>query len=424
MHRRVKAFTLAFSTCLAALLLVGAVLDKPGSDVPYRHLGVFTEVLHRIKSDYVEEPDLKSVTLGAINGLLQAIDPFASYLNAEQYKEYLRNRDALQGDVGLLLSWKYGYLGVVGTVPGSPAARAGLMTGDMVESIRGISTRDMPLAYAEMLLRGKPGSTIEISVLSLRQQEPRKLTLTREVIKFPPLKFSLLPDQIGYLQVNSLAPGKAAEAAAALRELLKQGVERLVLDLRNCAAGSIEEGVALANLFLEKGLIAYVEGQRYSRQEFRAEPERAVWRLPVVVITNRGTAGGAEVAAAALLDNKRAEIVGEPTYGNAAVRRAVNLEDGGAIILAVAKYYSPAGKAIQDTRVLPTVQVFESEPISESEEVEAPAEPERAPKPDEDRLLEKAIEVLTKGKPPATPTAWQLAPRQGPQPAKSGESHP
>ncbi len=413
MHRRVKAFTLAFSTCLAALLLVGAVLEKPGSDVPYRHLGVFTEVLHRIKSDYVEEPDLKSVTLGAINGLLQAIDPFASYLNAEQYKEYLKHKDAFQGEVGVLLSWKYGYLGVVGTVPGSPAARAGLLTGDMVESIQGISTRDMPLAYAEMLLRGKPGSTVEISILSLRQQEPRKITLTREMLKFPPLKSSLLPEQIGYLQVNTLVPGKAGEAEAALRELLRQGAKSLVLDLRHCAAGSIEEGVALANLFLEKGLITYVEGQRYSRQEFRAEPERAVWRLPVVVITNRGTASGAEVAAAALLENKRAEVVGEPTYGNAAVRRAVQLDDGSAIILAVAKYYSPRGKAIQDTRVMPTVQVFESEPIPESEEEEAPAEPQWTPRPEEDRLLEKAIEVLTKGAPPAKPTAWQRTPPQG-----------
>jgi carboxyl-terminal processing protease len=417
MHRRLKAFILALSTCLAALLLVGAVLDKPGSDTPYRHLAVLTEVLHRIKSEYVEEPDLKSVTLGAINGLLQAVDPFASYLNAEQYKEYLKNKDALQGDVGLLLSWKYGYLGVMGTVPGSPAARAGLVTGDMIETIRGISTRDMPLAYAEMLLRGKPGTTVEISVLSLRQQEPRKLTLTREVLKFPKLSWSMLPGQIGYLQVTSLAPGKAAEAAEGLRALLDQGAQRLVLDLRNCAAGTVEEGVALANLFLDKGIITYVEGQRYSREEFRADPAKTLWRLPMVVITNRGTAGGAEVAAAALLDHKRAEVVGEPTFGNAAVRKPVNLDDGGAIILAVAKFYSPSGKAIQDTRVTPTVQVLESEPLPESEEEPAPPETERAPKPEEDRLLEKAIEVLTKGKPPGPPTAWQIGPSTGTQPA-------
>ena len=424
MNRRLKAFTLGLSTCLAALLLVGAVLDKPGSDTPYRHLGVFTEVLHRIKSDYVEEPDLKSVTLGAINGLLQAMDPFASYLNAEQYKEYVKNKDALQGDVGLLLSWKYGYLGVVGTVPGSPAARAGLVTGDMIETIRSISTRDMPLAYAEMLLRGKPGTTVEISVLSLRQQEPRKLTLTREVLAFPKLSWSMLSGQIGYLQVSSLAPGKAVEAAEGLRALLSQGAQRLVLDLRNCAAGTVEEGVALTNLFLDNGIITYVEGQRYSRQEFRADPARTVWRLPLVVITNRGTAGGAEVAAAALLDHKRAEVVGEPTFGNAAVRRPVTMEDGAAIILAVAKYYSPSGKAIQDTRVTPTVQLIESELMPESEEEPVPPETERGPKPEEDRLLEKAIEVLTKGKPAGSPTAWRIGPAAGKVPAGAPGPNP
>lgn len=391
---------LGCSTCLAAVLLVGAVLNKQAADTPYRHLAVYTEVLHRIKSDYVEEPDLKSVTLGAINGLLQSLDPFASYLSAEQYKEYVKQKDALKGDVGLVLSWKYGYLGVVGTLPGSPAAKARLVTGDMLETIRGISTRDMPLAYAELLLRGKPGTSIELSVLSLRQQEPRKVTLTRSIIEAPPLSWRVLPQQVGHLEVTSLLAGKVAEAAAALGELEKQGVTRLVLDLRNCATGGPEEGIALANLFLEQGLISYLEGQRVSRQEFKADPGKVRWRQPVVVITNRGTAGGAEVAAAALLDNKRAEVVGEPTYGNAAVRKPVNLDDGGAIILAVAKYYSPGGKAIQDARVTPSVQVIESEPLAQSEEEEpGPPEPERGPKPEEDPLLQKAIEILTQGKP-------------------------
>jgi len=410
---------LAFSTCLAALLLLGGVLDKTAGDAPYRQLSVFTEVLHRIKSDYVEEPDLKSVTLGAINGLLQSLDPFASYLNAEQYKEYLKQKDALKGDVGVVLSWKYGYLGVVGTVPGSPAAKAGLVTADMLETIRGISTRDMPLAYAELLLRGKPGSTVEISVLSLRQQEPRKVMLTRAVIEVPPLSWKMLPDQVGYLPIPTLLPGKAAEAATALRELASQGATRLVLDLRNCATGTPEEGIALADLFLENGMITYLEGQRVGRQEFKADPAKVVWRLPLVVITNRGTAAGAEVAAAALLENKRAEVVGEPTYGNAAVRKPVNLDDGGAVILAVAKYYSPSGKAIQDVRVTPSVQVLGSDPIPESDEEPELPEPDRSPRPEEDRMLQKAIEVLTQGRAAGT---GALARREGAWPQAGAQA--
>src|SRR6266851_5425391 len=166
MNNRVKFFVVFASTSLAALLLVGAVIGKSASpDGPYHHLAVYTEVLSRIKSEYVEEPDMKSVTLGALNGLLESMDPFSSYLNAEQYKEYLKNYDSYKGDVGLVLSRKYGYIAVVGVVPGSAAAKAGLSTGDMIETIKGVATRDMPLAYANLLMRGQPGSSIDITVL-------------------------------------------------------------------------------------------------------------------------------------------------------------------------------------------------------------------------------------------------------------------
>ncbi|MEK7408375.1 MAG: S41 family peptidase [Acidobacteriota bacterium] len=406
MNRRLKALVVMVSMCLAALLLVGAALDQATpSEGVYKHLGVYTEVLHRIKSDYVEEPDLKSVTLGAINGLLQSIDPFGSYLNADQYREYVKQKDAFQGDVGLVLSWKYGYLGVVDAVPGSAADKAGLSTGDMLETIRGIATRDMPLAYAEMLLRGKPGTTVEVSLLSLSRQAPRKIALTRSVIEYPAVGHNMLPGEIGYIEASSLVTGKAQEVAAAVKGLENQGAKRLVLDLRHCATGAPEEGIAVANLFLEKGLITYLQGQRVSRQDFTADPAKTVSRLPLAVLANRGTAGGAEVAAAALLENKRAEVIGEPTYGNAALRKPVAMDDGGAIILAVAKYHSPGGKAIQDARVMPSVQVIETEPAAETEEEPGPPEPRPGVRPEDDKTLQKAIEVLTKGKAAAEPAA-------------------
>src|SRR5881396_2033933 len=185
MNSRVKFFVVFASTSLAALLLVGAVIGKSASpDGPYHHLAVYTEVLSRIKSEYVEEPDLKSVTLGALNGLLESIDPFASYLNADQYKEYQKHSDANKADVGLILSKRFGYIGVVSVFPGSPAAKAGLGTGDIIETIKGVGTRDMPLAYANLLLRGTAGSTIEITVLR-RRPEPQKMTLTRAVLVAP-----------------------------------------------------------------------------------------------------------------------------------------------------------------------------------------------------------------------------------------------
>lgn len=402
MNSRVKFAVVALSSCLAVLLLVGAGLGQNTSpEDAYRHLAVYTEVLSRIKSDYVEEPDMKSVTMGAVNGLLEAIDPYASFLNADQYKTYLKRRDSQTAGVGLILSKKYGYVSVVDAIPGTPADKAGLATGDMLESITGVSTRDMPLAYAEILLNGEPGSKVELSVLRLRRStEPQKITLTRAVLAYPPVSGKLLPDGVGHLVVQSTESGKAKEVAKALGELEKQGARKLVLDLRHAAAGAPEEGLALANLFVEKGSLGYLQGQKVSRQNFEADPARLATRLPMVVITNRGTATGAEVAAAALLENKRAEVVGERTYGDAAVRKAVGMDDGAAVILSVAKYFSPNGKSIQDQGVMPTVPLAESEPALEVDEEGAPErqpEPDKPAKPEEDLLLKKALEVLAKG---------------------------
>jgi carboxyl-terminal processing protease len=417
MNSRFKFAFVSFSACLVVLLLVGALVGKSApSDVPaYRQMSVYMEVLSKIKSDYVEEPDLKSVTLGAMNGLLESIDPFASYLNAEQYKQYLKNSDGKKGNVGLVLSKRYGYVGVVSALPDSPGAKAGLTTGDLIENINGVATRDMPLAYAELLLHGQPATDVEISILRMRSPEPQKITLTRAVVPVPPVTSRMLADQVGYVRPETLLTGKAAEVAAAIRNLQQQGAKGLVLDLRQCAVGTAEEGLALANLFLEKGLMAYLEGQRVPRQNFDAKSDKALTRLPLVVTTNRGTADGAELAASALLENKRAEVVGERSFGDAAVRRAISMEDGSAIILSVAKYYTPQGKAIQDTGVVPSVPFVESEPFTEVEDEEGVERPETAPepqKPQEDTLLKKAIEVLTQGKPQQALVRGAAAARQ------------
>jgi carboxyl-terminal processing protease len=399
MNSRAKFLVVVSSTFLVLLLLLGTLLGKGTTpDTPYRNLGVYTEVLSRIKSEYVEEPDLKSVTLGALNGLLESIDPFASYLNADQYKEYQKHSDANKADVGLILSKRFGYIGVVSVFPASPASKAGLATGDVIETIKGVGTRDMPLAYANLLLRGTAGSTIEITVLR-RRPEPQKMTLTRAVLVAPSVASRMLGNDVGYIRPETLSPAKVKEVAAALQELQNKGAKKLVLDLRQCAEGEPADGIALADLFLEKGLVTYLQGQRVARQDFNAEPSKLVWKLPMTVLTNRGTADGAEIAAAALEDNNRARVVGERTYGDASLRRALTMEDGSAIILSVAKYYSPGGKAIQDTGVTPNEIVQEPEPqvdTDEDESVHPPnAEPEHKPAT-EDVVLKRAIETLNK----------------------------
>ena len=396
------SLAVAVTTLFAAAMLVGQVIGRASNpEDAYRHLAVFTDVLSRIKSEYVEEPDMKNVTIGAVNGLLEAVDPYASYLNADQYKQYLKQKDLKKASVGLVLSKRFGYISIVDAIPGSPADKAGLTTGDMIETINAVATRDMPLAFAEILLQGDAGTTIDLSVLRVRKPEPNKMTLTRAMVVLPAIISKLLPDGVGHIRVQSLEEGKTVQIAAAIRDMEKQGAKKLILDLRNAAFGSPEEGVALANLFIDKGLITYSQGQRYSRKNFEATAGNQIWKLPVVVLTNRSTSAGAEIAASALLDSKRAEVVGERTYGDAAKREAITMEDGSAVILAVAKFYHANGKSIQEAAVTPTRVVVDTAAAvapDEDDDTEKPdkgKEPKDLPKKvDEDLILKNALEVL------------------------------
>jgi carboxyl-terminal processing protease len=395
MNSRFKWTIVGTSTCVVVLLLIGANKGRAvAADDIYGHLKVYTEVLERIKLEYVEDPDMKSVTLGAINGLLESVDPFASYLNADQYRQYEKTQDSAKAGVGLILAKRFGYVAVVDALPGSPADKANINTGDLIESINGIATRDMPLAYAEQLLRGERNSTVEITVLRLRNPDPQKLTLTRTSVAFPEVTAKMLPEKVGYLEVISLAGNRIDEAKAKLQDLKKQGAKYIVLDLRHCSTGEPEKGISLANLFLDKGEITYVKGQKTPKQDFVAKSDEDVWRGPLVVITNRSTAGGAEVAAAALLDDTRAQVVGERSYGDASLRKTIQMDDGGAVILSIAKYYSPSGKAIQDTGVVPSVQLTENDNSPELDQDGNPI-PGTAPKNTEDNLLKQSIDLVT-----------------------------
>src|SRR5262249_4820521 len=173
----------------------------------------------------------------------------------------------------------------------------------------------------------------------------------------------MMDNKVGYINVDAISPEQVRQVSAGIQQLQKDGAQKLLLDLRNCSTGTPEDGIALANLFLNKGRITYLVGQKVPRQDFEADPAKAVTTLPLAVLVNRGTASGSEVAAAALQDNKRAQLVGERTYGDAAMRKAITMDDGGAIILSVAKYYSPDGKAIQDTQVIPANQVSDQDAL-------------------------------------------------------------
>ena len=226
-------------------------------------------------------------------------------------------------------------------------------------------------------------------------------------LAYPPVTSRLITDQgpapIGMIQTVTLSGDRVKEIAAKVEDLEKQGAKKLILDLRHCDTGSPEQGIALANLFLDKGLISYSMGQRVRREDYDANPSKAITKLPLAVIVNRGTAGPAEIAAAALLDSKRADVVGEHTYGDAAIRKPVTMEDGSAVILSVAKYYSPSGKAIQDTGVTPNIAQSETDPNAVvDDDQDLPDTPDTLnppganPKPSADLMLKAAIDAVNK----------------------------
>ncbi|MBI2685576.1 MAG: carboxyl-terminal protease [Acidobacteria bacterium] len=409
MSRKLQFIITVFSLCLVGMLLLGAVNKSTSSpEETYRHIGVFTEVLSKIKSEYVEEPDMKNVTLGALNGLLESLDPYASYLSADQFKQWQKTKAEAKGWTGLVLAKRFGYVAVVDSVPGSPADKAGLSTGDMIETIQNVNTRDMPLAYAEMMLLGDPGTNVELGVLRFRNPEPSKIAIVRGPIQWPAVASKMLPDSVGLVQVSTLEAHRLADVTTAVQNLEKQGAKKLILDLRNCSTGVPEDGVALANLFVSQGRLAFSVGQKVAAQYYEAAAAKAITKLPLTVTTNRGTAGAAEIAASALYDSQRAEIVGERTYGDAAIRKAVVMDDGTAVILSIAKFHSANGKALQDTGVMPSVPVADLEPAElNDEEGAATPKKEEKPKSNEDLILKKAVEISLKGLSPAEAQAAQ-----------------
>jgi len=399
MSMKTKAAILVSSFAVLLFVVVGSFggVHASSNDGSYRQMQVYSEVLSRVQSEYVEDPNIPKVTDGALHGLVESLDANSSYLTAAAYKAYKAHKSEARGEIGATVSKRFGYADVVSVLPGSPAEKAGIEDTDIFESIEGQSTRDMSLPEIRAALSGTPGSTVNVSVVRARRAEPQKMSIARDVITVPPVSDKMLEDGIGYVKVDALTKGKAQEIAAKIKALEKSGAKKLVLDLRNTSDGEQSEGIATANLFLNHGTITYLQGQKFPREAFNADPAKAVTSLPVAVLVNKGTAGAAEIVAAAILENARGDVVGDKTFGDGSVQKTIDLPDGGALILSVAKYYSPSGKAIMETAVTPNVLVADETDnvLSDDDGQEsAPAEPEAKPKSSQDDQLRKAVEVL------------------------------
>src|SRR5258706_13088887 len=334
---------------------------------------------------------------GALPGLPSATDPNSRYLTAAEYKHYRSIKTDGKADMGAAVSKGFGYAAVIAVIPGGPAEKAGIENSDIFESIEGRSTRDMSLAEIHSLLGGEPGSTITVAVVRPRRAEPQKVVITRDVVTIPPVSDKMLADNVGYIKVDAFPAEKSQEIANKIRNLQKQAAKNPVLDLRNAAAGDESEGIATANLFLDHGTITYVQGQKYPRQAFNADPAKDITKLPVVVLVNRGTAGPAEIVASAILENARGDVVGDKTFGDGSVQKLIDMPDGAALILSVAKYYTPKGKAIQDAAVTPNIIVADSNDdagLPDEDQQAAPDDQNQKPKNQTDDQLKKALEVL------------------------------
>jgi carboxyl-terminal processing protease len=399
-----KILLLAVSVVLVVTVFLGVNSNSVSAksepqDGAYRQINVYSEVLRHIQTDYVEQPNITLVTNGALRGLLESLDADSSYLTPEDYKAYKAEKSG-KAQVGINVSKRYGYASVVSVVPGSPADKANISDGDIIEAIGPADTRDISLAMIQLLLDGQPGTELTLSVVRPRKSAPDKIVLTRVVPSLPPVTETMYENSsILYLKPGVLDHDHVQQIEAKLKAMPKAGNKKILLDLRDVAAGDMTEGTRLANFFLKDGTIAMLEGQKVQKQTFTADASKAInTTAPVAVLVNRGTAGPAELVAAALLDNKRADLVGEKTFGEGAQQKTFELPDGAALILSVAKYESPSGKKLQDDGVTPDVVVasnFDQAAVVDDDASPADSQPTPVkPTVTVDDQLSKALALL------------------------------
>ncbi len=400
MSKKIQVLLLTASMLIIAFVVLGGLGVRASSstngDSTYTHIQVYSEVLYRVRAEYVEEPNMNVVTNGALHGLLESLDADSSYLSPAEYKVFKQKKSEGKAGIGATVSKRFGYAAVISVIPGGPADKAGIGAGDIIESIEGLSTHELSLAAVKTHMSGDPGSRLECTIIRTRKIEPQKLVIVREVVSMPAVQEQLLPDNVGVVKAQVLTKGKAQEIASKIKSLQKQGAKKLVLDLRNDSEGDEEEGVAVASLFLEKGMIAYLQGQKFEKVTYNADPQKKITDLPVVVLVNRGTAGAAEIVASALLANSRGDVVGDKTFGEGSVQKLIEVPDGSALILSIAKYYTSNGKVIQDTGITPNILVAASDDavvLPEEDDNASPEEPQKT-QPKEDDQLRRAIEVL------------------------------
>ena len=380
MTSRTRLWVLAVSTPIIAFAIVGGYLGRvlgAGKDDTLRQLPVFEDVISLVLNNYVEEVDVRHAMRGALKGLADGLDPDSAYLTPDLVKAAEGGQAAGPADVGLVLTRQY-YLRVISARDGSPAAKAGLRTGDFIRGINDRPTRDMSAFEGARLLSGAPGSKVKLLVFRGNAAEPHDLVLTRERVAGPDIISKMANATTGYVRVVDFTKDTPAKVKQAFETLSKTGAAKFVVDLRGTARGDIDDGLATARLFVPSGTLT-VRQSKDQREVVAAASSDGALREPVALLVSQGTAGAAEVFAAALDGNERAELVGEHTLGRAARQRLVKLPDGSGLLLSNVRYLTPKSAAIHERGLAPDVEV-------EQPEVDFGAEP-----PAGDPTLDKAL---------------------------------
>jgi carboxyl-terminal processing protease len=383
----------------------GRVQTKNGS-LP--QLEYFSDVLGKIRSDYVDEPSMENTLNGAIRGLVESVDPLGGYLAPKDvafYKDY--DPEKSQG-IGATIVRRFGYPMVVSALAGGPAAKAGLSTGDIIESIDGVTTRELNLIQVYEVLAAPAGKPVNLSVIrrSRGSAEPEKVTINREAFRVPPVESKMIEGNVAYLRVPYLGAGRAADARKQLDSLVKKGATGVVLDLRYTTGSNEKEAVELAGLFLDSGApVGALQGQKVPRKALTTGTNAPITKAPVSVLINLGTMGPVELVAASIADARRGQLVGARTFGAASVQELIPMANGYSLLLSTAKYFRPNGKEIQDLGVNPDTEIAAAGDVPldiNPEDLEEVPPGAKTPgrnnstrnQPSEDRQLQKAIELL------------------------------
>ncbi|MEN3028455.1 MAG: S41 family peptidase [Aquificaceae bacterium] len=349
---------------LLATFLIGFFLGEAGAsqgnrqEDDYKYFRLFTDVFRTVKENYVGEANTRELIYGALNGMMKSLDPFSSFFTPEQYRDFKQETEGEFGGVGIEIGMDKGRPVVISPIEGTPAFRAGIRSGDVIVEINGEDTTNMTLIDVVRKIRGKPGTKVTLTIMRKGADKPFKVELERALIKVESVKWTRIED-LGYVRLSQFTEGAGKEVEKAIKSLTSQGIRGLILDLRNDPGGLLTEAINVSELFLKEGkLIVYTktkkgEVNRYFSRRKQALPEN----LPLVVLINRGSASASEIVAGALQDHKRALLVGEKSFGKASVQNIIPLEDGSAIKLTVAHYYTPLGRLIDKKGIQPDVEV-------------------------------------------------------------------